>query len=429
MDEDREFMTENKDSKEKAQFPLRTFKPDYDTATHIQQFLVEYDFIVLMTLISVMTFLTSTLLNIVLLSVSAPIENTSNFEYYILVSLFIMTCYYMIKHNTYPFEFNDENSILIFYAIKAFILSYMILGYFSEYFDFKLELGIQKLQVNTDKLLKVTQNQYLYSDDSFYIALSFISAIMSITVVHHGIKFAYNFFFLNKSHDQEGQNDVEIASRVTKYRFLMTVNFITPLVALFMFVPAISRPLLPSVSDQAFDIIRMTILLLIIILKWAVFHYELQFNFNESYFFIQTLLQNKSEKLFDYVTKKIQLKFINTWITCFQYLSMILIPGLLTVAYMHRYFGLMTSNTAAAYDFSEFEKSIPRSEYSDTVVPAVSLFSGPYLSEALKQVLTHGFIPHQLETAVLSYLLFSYYLSWFIVSTIGLLYYRKFKSY
>jgi hypothetical protein len=269
MDEDKVFMKEDKDgnSVEKGQFPLRTFSPDVETAKHIKEFLIEYDFIVLLTLISVMTFITSTFINLLAQSLSVSVENTSNFEYYILISLLTLTCFYMIKHNTYPFELNDENSILIFFSIKAFILSYMILGYFTQYFDFKLEIGIQKLQVNTDKLLKVTQNQYSYSHDSFYIVLSVISAIMSITVVHHGIKFAYNFFFLNKSHEQEGQNDIEISSRVTKYRILMGVNIVTPLIAIFMFIPAISRPLLPDISDRVFDIVRMTILVLIIVLK------------------------------------------------------------------------------------------------------------------------------------------------------------------
>ena len=52
----------------------------------------------------------------------------------------------------------------------------------------------------------------------------------------------------------------------------------------------------------------------------------------------------------------------------------------------------------------------------------------PNLGEVFKQIMEHGLIPIELEKSILNFLIFSFYFSWFIVSTIGLVYYRKFKS-
>lgn len=299
------------------QFPLRTFKPDLELTKLVKEFLIEYDFIVLMTLITTFTFTTSQILKFFV-----PEEVTSNFLYYAMIIILILSMYYLIKQNTYPFEFSDENKILLTFAFKTFILSYMILGYFGNYFDFKVEQGVKELQLRTDQILKVVGARYIYSYDTFYIGLSFLASLQSLTIVHIGIKYSYNFFYLNKQNPtSDEEDDPQVTRQVSIYKTMMAVNFFTPIFAIFLFIPALSKSLVvpDAMSERSFELARTIILMLIIILKASMFFYELQFNFNESYFFIQSLLKNKSEKLFDYITLKIRLKLINTWITCFQY--------------------------------------------------------------------------------------------------------------
>mmetsp|Transcript_21985 Transcript_21985/g.21706 ORF Transcript_21985/g.21706 Transcript_21985/m.21706 type:complete len:162 (-) Transcript_21985:9-494(-) len=160
-----------------------------------------------------------------------------------------------------------------------------------------------------------------------------------------------------------------------------------------------------------------------------MFYYELQFNFNESYFYVQSLLKNKSEKLFRYITLKMKLKFINTWITCFQYAAMVIVPLLLVILYMYKYFENMRAPEKITYDFSEYINTLPKSEFIENELPSEgSLTDGGFISALFKNVLRFGFIPPSLESSIYSYFIFSFYLSWSIVSTIGLLYYRKFKT-
>mmetsp|Transcript_24665 Transcript_24665/g.21893 ORF Transcript_24665/g.21893 Transcript_24665/m.21893 type:complete len:475 (+) Transcript_24665:15-1439(+) len=432
MEEDKEYIKEDKDQKKEdnkkdnGQFPIRTFKPDLELTKHVKEFLVEYDFTVLLSLILIMTYLTS-----MIFKIFVPSDNNSSFIFYSMSILLVLTVYYKIKHNTFPYDLSDENKILIMFAFKAFIFSYMITGYFTEYFDFQLERGIQELQVRTDQILKVTGNRYRYSNDTFYIALSVASAFLSITVVHLAVKFAYNFYFLNKTaNDPDIEEDMETAGRVQRYRILMTINFFTPLIAIFLYIPALSRSMVvPDImTNEGFDVFRITFLLITILLKGSVFLYEVQFSFNESYFYVQSLLKNKSEKLFDYITLKIKLKFINTWVTCFKYLGIILIPLFLTLLHMYKYFEANRFPEKVEYDFSAYQATLEKSEFVENAEPMGSLTDSKFFIEVFKQIAVKGLIPARLQADILNYLIFSFYLSWFFVSTIGLLYYRKFKT-
>ena len=82
-----------------------------------------------------------------------------------------------------------------------------------------------------------------------------------------------------------------------------------------------------KISPKSRWFLKIAIIILIILAKVCTFYDELQFNWNESYFYIQKLMQNKSEKLFQYIQLKMRLKFLNAWITWFQYMAIFLIPA------------------------------------------------------------------------------------------------------
>lgn len=165
MDEDYECIKEEEKDKmkknnkgkeeEKKQFPVRTFKTDYEVAQHVKEFLLEFDFVVVMTLVTVMTFITTQIVRIF-----DPEAVSTTFIYYIIIFLVVLVVYYTVKQNMFPFELNDENKILLLFAIKAFLVNYMILGYFTDYFDFGMEEGLKQQQIQLNKITEVAGKWY-----------------------------------------------------------------------------------------------------------------------------------------------------------------------------------------------------------------------------------------------------------------------------
>ena len=155
---------------------------------------------------------------------------------------------------------------------------------------------------------------------------------MSLTVVHLAIKYAYHFFLVNQSIEiSDAKGDHEKATKMNKTRVLLAINFFSPLIVLFLFIPQLSKNFIvpETVSESTFEIIRASLILGVILLKCTLFYEELQFNFDENYLYIQKLIQLKDEKLFKYIQLKMKLKFISIWKTCFQYMSVIMLPALM----------------------------------------------------------------------------------------------------
>lgn len=90
--------------------------------------------------------------------------------------------------------------------------------------------------------------------------------------------------------------------------------------------------------------------------RMLTFREELQFHFNESYFFVQKLMQEKNEKVFRYIKLRIQENFLNTWYAVFQQSCNFIIPMLLLLSYIHRLvaFAIVPDNFNPALDFSKF---------------------------------------------------------------------------
>lgn len=349
-----------------------------------------------------------------------------------MVLAYLMIVYYMIKHNMFPYDFGDENKLLVAFAFKTFMISYMVLGYFTDSIEFGITLGLQQLQAQVFKLNSVTEEKIRVSPDLFYLTLSLFSAVASITVVHLAIKNAYHFFYLNKSIELSyAEGDNANAEKLSKTRVWLTLSFFSPLIVIFMYIPSLSSGfLVPEIMTMnSFEILRIWLQFGVILLKAIMFYDELQFDFDENYLYIQKLMQNKNERLFKYIQLKMKLKFVNIWVTSFQYLSMFLIPTMLLFAYTHKFISLLYNPNLPNYDMSELaEKPSP-----DVIQSGVqhhydaqedvfmkdaqlSIYTSTFISHAMKQISIHGLIPTQLEKSILGFLIFSFYLSWFLVS-------------
>ena len=87
---------------------------------------------------------------------------------------------------------------------------------------------------------------------------------------------------------------------------------------------------------------------------------------------------------------------------------------------------LYYSTTPVEYDFEKFKEKLPEDTFTDSV--EISMSNSKFILEAVRQITIKGIIPGELEKAIFGYLIFMFFLSWFVVSAMGLVYYRKFKS-
>ena len=386
--------------------------------------MIEYDFVVVLVLITIMSTLTSHLVKFIVQQ-----ELGHNFMYYLLIICIVLISFYMVRQSLFPFDLGDENKILLLFCLKTFILSYMICGYFTHHIDFGLVPAMKKFQIQLNSLTSICTENPMLSPDLIFLWLSTVSSVLSITIVHLGIKNAYHFYFVNKSIElSQAQQDHENVRKLNKDRFMIAINFFTPILVFILYIPALSSSfVVPEIMNfETFELIRFGIIFVVIMLKASMFYNELQFEFNENYFYIQKLLSHKHEKLFKYIQLKMKLKFVNIWITCFQYMALVGLPLLFLLATMHKWVVLQYFPDPVQYDYSQFLKTIPQNGLVE--VAEVSLYDAQFLNEAAKQITAKGFIPIEFEKAVLNYFIFSYHLSWFVVSSIGLVYYRKFKG-
>lgn len=116
------------------------------------------------------------------------------------------------------------------------------------------------------------------------------------------------------------------------------------------------------ISLETWKLLRIGLVILTIALRSLTFREELQFHFNESYFFVQKLMQDKDEKVFRYIKLRIAENFQATWYAVFQNMSNFILPILLILCYMNRIVAFSASDTKSlALDFSAINEKMHQS--------------------------------------------------------------------
>jgi hypothetical protein len=123
----------------------------------------------------------------------------------------------------------------------------------------------------------------------------------------------------NKGHlKSPAVSDAE-KSKFRRLANLLTVNLLCPLIITVIYIRIIFETLLVPdyLTEVQWKVFRIAFIVFTLCMRMMTFREELQFFFNESYFLVQRLMQDKNETLFRYIKLRIQENFLNTWYAIF----------------------------------------------------------------------------------------------------------------
>ena len=89
-------------------------------------------------------------------------------------------------------------------------------------------------------------------------------------------------------------------------------------------------------SKEVWEILRLFFVIAYIAAKTVVFREELQFQFDQSYFVISKMMDDKDDRVFQYVRARVTQNFGETWYDIFQTSSQFIQPLLLVVCFLNR---------------------------------------------------------------------------------------------
>lgn len=206
----------------------------------------------------------------------------------------------------------------------------------------------------------------------------------------------------------------------------MYVNMLAPLVVSVLYLqPLVESLLVPELLDEGtWKTLRMAFVVGALGLRLLTFREELQFHFNESYFYVQKLMIDKNEKVFRYIKLRIQENFEAVWFAIFQHASNFIVPVLLVLCYVNRLVAFTSAATSsgAALDFSKVAARAQQVEHFDLMSDSEGM------NLAFQEVGAKGILTLDYYDGLFSYLIFWYFFSATFVNVFSLLYYRKFLN-
>ena len=129
----------------------------------------------------------------------------------------------------------------------------------------------------------------------------------------------------------------------------MYFNLLSPLLIVCLYwTPILESIVVPDyISQSIWSLFRIVFVVIAIGMRMITFREEIQFHFNESYFYVQKLMVDKDEKMFRYIKLRITENFLETWYAIFQHACNYIIPVLLVLCYINRLVSFVTVSEAS----------------------------------------------------------------------------------
>lgn len=250
----------------------------------------------------------------------------TNIIFYMMTFLIAMTVMNLTK-NTFAqgyFKYTDETKIELLFSIKAAIVTYVCLKTLgsTSFFDFNIEKAHDESLVRVNQVLALMGGKLALPIDFTYGILAGGAAVLTFATVRLNIRFSYYFYVLTKNSAallQSRSADTPENNRYKKHLRLMYLNMLSPLlVAVLFLTPLVESMVVPDfLAESTWKVIRIAFVVVVICIRLLTFREEIQFHFNESYFYVQKLMTEKNEKVFRYVKLRIQENFLSTWYAIF----------------------------------------------------------------------------------------------------------------
>jgi hypothetical protein len=245
-----------KGKKPKTQFPLRTMSINTEFLKNNEEFFVDYDFTLMLFIITAMTFAISMIGKVFL-----PEMFQTNLVFYMaLFCLMLMTQYLLKNAFTGPnkrWSCTDESKVEVLMAVKAFGLVYVGLYYLgsSDIFDFNIQAGHEASMQRINSIFNLYNNKIVIPVELTYVVMSCLASLISFTLVKQSVNFAYFLFNLKKQvqlEDETSKSDVPAIKKTASWMIkIAQFNFISPLLVCMLYVKPLSKELLvPDVTSE-----------------------------------------------------------------------------------------------------------------------------------------------------------------------------------
>ena len=281
-------------------------------------------------------------------------------------------------------------------------------------------------------------NEVHIAPEFTYTLLAGFAAMMSFILVKQNVNFAFYFFVFNRSASGRHSSAFLETKEEGKYftfgnlMKLLYLNFLGPIIIVILFVYELSGSIVVDklgASKEVWEILRLFIVIGFVAAKTVVFREEMQFQFDQSYFVISKMMQDKDEKLFQYVQARVTQNFRETWYDIFQTSSQFIQPILLVICFLNRALTLSAAGQrTVVYDFTSTHAKIRDAQQGETPV-AYDLFQDrEELSAVISEVSGKGVIPLEYQMDFFNFAIFWHFTATFLIQAFALLYYRKYRE-